>query len=432
MGLALAQRLSEKGHLITVFERDKQLGGLSTFHDYGTFIWDRFYHVILPSDSNLIDFIKGIGLGDKLHWRRTLTGFYVDRQFYSMSNSLEFLRFPPLNILEKIRLALTILYCARIKNWQRLDKIPLQPWLVKSGGRSTFEKLWKPLLIAKLGENYHRVSALFIWSYIKRMFSARHSSASREQLGYIQGGYKSVFERLNKLIVSAGSNVYTNISIEHIKPLPTGGLFVEYAGESKNFEKVIFTGRVDDLQRVVSDELLTLTVKNQSVEYLGVICVILISRKALIPYYVLNIADERVPFTGIIGLSNVVPPEETEGFHITFLPKYVHSEDPLLQHSDDGLCKQFYKGLQLMFPDLKQTDIEYIQINRAYKVQPLQVLNYSSLFPKIATKHDDFFILNTSQFVDDTLNNNSVVRHFEKFLKEYGQVFGLPGCVEHK
>ena len=94
MGLALAYRLSRKGHAVTVFEREKQLGGLATYHDYGAFFWDRFYHVILPSDTPLINFLKDIGLGHQIRWWRSLTGFYVDEQFYSVSNSREFLRFP--------------------------------------------------------------------------------------------------------------------------------------------------------------------------------------------------------------------------------------------------------------------------------------------------------------------------------------------------
>ena len=34
MGMTLAHRLTG-GHAVTVFERDPQLGGLATYHDYG-------------------------------------------------------------------------------------------------------------------------------------------------------------------------------------------------------------------------------------------------------------------------------------------------------------------------------------------------------------------------------------------------------------
>ena len=168
MGLALAHRLCAKGHVVTIFEREKQLGGLATHHDYGPFFWDRFYHVILPSDTHLISFLKEIGLGDQIRWARTLTGFYVDQHFYSISNSWEFLRFPLVSLWGKFRLALTILRCSRIRSWQQLEKISVEDWLIKTCGRTTYEKMWKPLLLAKLGESYRRVSAVFIWTYITR------------------------------------------------------------------------------------------------------------------------------------------------------------------------------------------------------------------------------------------------------------------------
>src|SRR5690606_1562764 len=99
-----------------------------------------------PGDRYLLGLLRDIGLGDKVRWRRTLTGFYVDRQMYSMSSSWEFLKFPPVSLIGKIRLALTILYCARIRDWRRLERIPLEPWLLRLSGRATYEKIWKPLL----------------------------------------------------------------------------------------------------------------------------------------------------------------------------------------------------------------------------------------------------------------------------------------------
>ena len=151
-GLALAERLSRRGHRVTVLERSTQPGGLATYQDHGPFIFDRYYHVILPSDGKLISFIRDIGLENELIWETTLTGFFVDEKIYSMSNSMEFLRFPPLSLWSKFRLGLTILYCSRINNWRRLEKITVEDFLIRHSGRATYEKMWKPLLLAKLGE----------------------------------------------------------------------------------------------------------------------------------------------------------------------------------------------------------------------------------------------------------------------------------------
>jgi protoporphyrinogen oxidase len=417
MGLVLTHRLSQQGHTITVFERNQQLGGLATYHDYGSFVWDRFYHVILPSDTHLIKYFHEIGLGDQLRWRSTGTGYYVDQKLHSISNTLEFLRFPPLNLWGKIRLAFTLIYGSRIKNWQQLEKISVKDWLIKIGGENTYKKFWQPLLLAKLGESYKQVSAVFIWSYIKRLFSARDSSLNKEQLGYVVGGYKTVFERLEKLIYAAGSCICTGVAVNRITPDAVNGLWLEHGGKKEHFDKVIFTAPVEILEQITPPNIVQISGDRTSIEYLGVICMVLVTRKSLVPHYVVNLADSRVPFTGVIGMTNLVSLQETAGLHLTYLPKYVLSSDPLLQKTDGELRQLFAPGIRYMFPQLTEDDIVTAHINRAQYVQPLQVLNYSRKVPRVNTNHKDFLVLNTSQFVNDTLNNNTVVRHVEQFIQ---------------
>ncbi|MEL7341105.1 MAG: hypothetical protein AAGM67_11500, partial [Bacteroidota bacterium] len=56
-------------------------------------------------------------------------------------------------------------------------------------------------------------------------------------------------------------------------------------------------------------------------------------------------------------------------------------------------------------------------------VQPLQVLNYDQIRPRTRTRHEDFYLLNTSQFINDTLNNDSVARHVNRFMEEFAHEF---------
>ncbi len=426
MGLALGERLTRTGHDVAVFERAEQVGGLATWHDFGGFFWDRFYHVILPMDVHLTSYLRDIGLADHLRWRNTLTGFFVDEHLYSVSNSLEFLKFPPLSLWSKFRLALTILYCARINDWRRLENVSVEDWLIRVSGKSTYEKMWKPLLLAKLGESYRRVSAVFIWTYIKRLYSARDSSARKEQLGHVAGGYKTVFERLLELIRDRGGRVSTGVTVRRARPGQSKGIELDIDGQVEQFDKVIFTSPVNVLRQVAADELVNHERSGSDVEYLGVVCAVLVSKKPLVPYYVVNIADSRIPFTGVIGMSNVVSTDETAGLYLTYLPKYVLSDDPFLKRPDEEIRAGVFSGLKTMFPDFDQDSVVSLHINRAIKVQPLQVLNYSTLVPQTSTRHPDFYVLNTAQFVNNTLNNNEVVGLVNRFFDDYGHHFETP------
>ncbi len=422
MGLCLAHRLSTQGHVVKVFEAAPQLGGLATHQDFGSFTWDRFYHVILPTDKELLGFIDDIGLTPAMRWNKTLTGYYVDRTTHSLSTPLEYLKFPVLSLWSKIRLALTILYCSRIDDWKKLEQIPLEDWLIAKSGKATFTKMWQPLLLAKLGENYRRVSAVFIWSYIKRMFSARDSGAKNEQLGHVSGGYKAVFDRVSEQVQANGGSVLTSTPVSSIDPASGGGVSITASEGSERFDKVICTGPVNVVEKIAAPSLLNVTKKSE-VEYLGVACGVAITKKPLTPYYVLNLADDRIPFTGVIGMSSVVDPSETAGYHLTYLPKYVLSTDPLLQKSEEDLKPDFEQGLLTLFPDLGKNDIVDLRVFKAIKVQPLQVVGYSELIPSWETQHSDFFILNTSQFVNNTLNNNEVVSLVSKFLERHSDSF---------
>jgi protoporphyrinogen oxidase len=422
MGLALAERLASAGHRATVYERADQPGGLATWHDFGPFTWDRFYHVILPSDTALVDFVRRIGLGGQLRWRATRTGFYVDRATHSLSSGLDFLRFPLLGPVSKARLAATILYCSRIRDWRPLERMTVEEFLVRHSGRATFEKFWLPLLLAKLGENYRRVSAVFIWTYVKRLFSARDAAAQKESLGYVSGGYHAVFARLLERIRASGGELRLGVDVGSVRPRSGGGIEVTAGGATAAYDKVIFTGPVNVL-RAVADPALVQVPTQGDVEYLGVLCMALVTHKPFCPYYVLNIADERVPFTGVIGMSSLVDTAETAGMHLTYLPKYVLSGDAALKRPDAEVVAEFMAGFRRMFPDFPESEIAGVHLNRAVKVQPLQVVGYSGLVQPPRTKNPDFYVVNTAQFASNTLNNNEVIRSVNAFLEQFGPEF---------
>ena len=76
----------------------------------------RFYHVVTPQDGLLIDWLKRLGVEGKLRWRGAHTGFYADGTLHRFDTPLDFLRFPPLDLIDKGRLAASILYASRVSD----------------------------------------------------------------------------------------------------------------------------------------------------------------------------------------------------------------------------------------------------------------------------------------------------------------------------
>ena len=425
LGLTLALRLSQAGRRVTLYEGADTLGGLASVWQLADITWDRHYHVTLMSDLHTRGLVRELGLADDFQWVETKTGFYSGGALYSMSDTLEFLRFPPLNLLDKLRLGGTIFYASRIKNWQRLEKISVANWLRRWSGRRTFEKMWLPLLRAKLGESYTKVSAAFIWATIARMYAARRTGLKREMFGYVRGGYARVFERFAAKLSELGVTVKTGHRLENVTQQPDGRFTVSFAnGGHAVFDRVALTVPANIAARACPQLSADEKAKLQAIEYQGIVCASVLLKKPLGPYYVTNITDDFVPFTAVIEMSALVDRTEFGGHSLVYLPKYVAPDDAIFAESDESLRERFTAALAQMYPHFTASDVIAWQVSRVRQVFPLPTLDYSSRLPATQTSLPGLTIINSAHIVNGTLNVNETIQLAEKAAREMMNIAG--------
>jgi len=419
MGMTLAHRLSQQGHKVTIFEAAPELGGLVSPWKMDDVEWDKFYHVILLSDERTRTILKDIDLDDKIEWVETKTGFYINGKLYSMSDTIEFLKFPTLNLIDKFRLGLTILVASRIKNWKKLEKIPVTTWLKKWSGSNTYNKIWLPLLKVKLGESYDRTSAVFIWATIQRLYGARRSGLKKEMFGYVPGGYKTVIQSFKKTLIDEGVEIKTGHTAKEVKTSVNNKPAVILNDNAiHEFDEVIVTLPSSIAARLCKGLSENETRRLNDIEYLGVICVAVLLDKSISNFYITNITDSRFPFTGVIEMSALVNKDYLGGKALVYLPKYVVSTDPLLDQSDEEIKNYFIDNFKKMYPWLTDDNIKFVGVARAKHVMTVARLNYSELLPDIKTSIPNVYIVNTSNIKDGTLNVNETVRVAETKLEE--------------
>jgi protoporphyrinogen oxidase len=409
--LTAAFYLLRAGADVTVFESQPQIGGLATYFNFGPFWWDKFYHCILTSDEPLLQLVEDLGLSSELRWTETKVGFFAEGQLHSMTSSLDFLRYPALNLWQKMRLGLGVLRTNRIKDGRQLEKYLATDWLTKIFGKANYEKMWGPLLKCKLGSCREEASAAFIWATITRLYSTRESDASKkEKLGYVRGGYRTVFLRLISEVERMGGRIIVNAPVNEIATDAGGGLKVSLKNGHVHFDRVIATIPSRPLIGLASELSTEYKDKLTHVKYLGIVCYALVLKCKLSSYYVTNLTDEGFPFTGIIEMTNLISEEETAGRHLVYLPKYTAPNDALFDVSDDEIWQLFWRNLKRVFPDLQQSDIECKFLFRERFVQPVPVLNYSDHVPDIQTNVNGLYLANTTQIINSTLNNNAMVK----------------------
>ena len=419
MGMTLARRLVQQGHEVTLFEGAPDLGGLVSSWKLGNVEWDKFYHVILLSDFHTRNMLQELGLEDEINWVETKTGFYIKGKLYSMSDIIEFLKFPTLNLFDKFRLAFTIILASKIKDWKRLEKIPVTTWLRKWSGKNTFENIWMPLLRAKLGDSYQRTSAAFIWATIQRLYGARRSGLKKEMFGYVPGGYKRIVETFKQKLLAEGVLIKTNHQVNQITSLSKEKPVILFTnGQSESFDKVIVTLPSGIASLVCKGLSKSEIQRHNEIEYLGVICVAVLLDKSISPFYVTNITDTWVPFTGVIEMSALVDKNYFGGHSLVYLPKYISPEDPLFDQPDEQVKDYFGSELMKMYPWLTENNFKYKGVSRAKHVITVSTLGYSDNLPNIKTSLPGVYIVNSAHIQDGTVNVNETIRVAESKLNE--------------
>lgn len=412
MGVSLGYLLTEQGVTVDIYEASSTLAGLAgplVLND-GVAV-DRFYHAILSSDTHLIDLCKGLGIAHRLQFQETKMGFYHANHIYPMNNAIEFLRFPPLGWVDRFRLGLTIMAAQFIRDWQKLEGISVEAWLLQWSGQNTFNNIWRPMLKAKFDGGFDNVPATWIWSRLVRMKSTREGANQKEEAGHLVGGYITLLSAMIEKIEAAGGNIYMNTPVQEvvIEGARATGLCIK--NQHVAYDTVACTMQTPVFSRLIPQADVAYRRQISKQEYLGIICPLLVLDRPLTGYWTINITDDDIPFTGIIETTAYIDPKYVGGHHLVYLPKYTALGSAWQEKSDAEIEAVWMKHLGQMFPDFDRASIREFTVHRTQFVEPLHGLNEADLIPDIKTPIENLFLATTSQIYPALTNGESVSRH---------------------
>jgi protoporphyrinogen oxidase len=411
MGVSAAYFLSRRGFQVELFEAAETLGGLAggVALDDGTVI-DRFYHAIMSSDAHLQALAAELGIRDRLRFRETRMGVYYEGAIHSMSNVAEFLRFPPLTWADRLRLGLTVIYAQSVRDWRSLEGISAESWLVRLSGRRVYERLWRPMLRAKFDGVFDRMPATYVWSRLVRTKSGRSGLRQRELAGHLIGGYPTLLEAMVARIQSSGGRVWTKAPVQQVVIREGRALGLARAGETRHFDAVLSTLPLSVLNRLLAAGGAAPLEAAGAPDYFGIVCGVLVLDRPLTGFWTLNIADERIPFTGVIETTAYIDPVHVGGHHLVYLPKYTAPGSELLQRPDDEIRQLWMSELLKMFPAFETRALRQFLVFRERYVQPVLSLNSSDRIPPIHTSIPGLYLATTAQIYPEMASGESVTR----------------------
>ena len=416
LGLTLGYRLSQAGHKICLFEAKQQLGGLSTWFDYGDFVWDKYYHVILRQDHELLGLIDELELTNRLTWQKTSSGFLWNKQLLSISNYRDFIRFPLLNLMEKCRLGLGILYSNYLEKPEKLNGITAREWLLTIFGQKVFKTIWEPLLESKFGVLKDKIPAFILWATINRYYGTRDKTEGKEQMGYLKGGgLKSFIDALSDRIQKNGGSLSANEQVQEVEPGSTSGILLRTDKGEYKVDRLINT-TPSAIFRKLNSNFGAAGASPGSAEFLGVIRLALILDQSITPYYVTNLIDKGLPYTGIIELSQIVDPMEFKNQTMVMIPRYDLPSSEWFQKPEEEIKALFMGSLKKTWPLIDK------QVIRSFvaKEKIVQAIWLQGMPPTDPWISEDgrIWSINSELSGFDSLNNNGIVRIANRFSKQ--------------
>lgn len=378
-GLTAGYELFKKGYKVTVFEKEKEIGGLlSDFKIEGKSL-EKTYHHIFKTDKEIINLIEELGLANKLKWYKSSTGIYSNGKFYSFNGVIDLLKFGELDLISKFRLGIIYILLKFDNNWKKYENITASDWMKKWVGKNGYKVIWEPLLRGKFHENYDKISMAWLWARI-HIRGGSVDEKGDEVLGYMDGGFNQI---INKLAQNLEIKLESEINIKDLE---------------NKFDLIIDTRRA------------------KNVEYIGAVDLVFSSTQSLSNYYWHNINDLKSPFLAFIQHTNLVGKEKYNGKNIYYLGTYVPQDHKYFKINDKEIEKDFFDYLKKIKPNFDEKQILEKKIFRFKNAQHVVVTSYKVPSYKV---NDNLYNLNFAQIYPEDRGINFAVREARKLISNF-------------
>ena len=414
-GLAAAYELTKKGHRAEVFERAPFLAGQASTFPVGGGQLEKGYHHLFVSDTDMVDLIHELGLGDKLEWLESKVGLYYGGRIWDFSTPMDLLRFKPLTLAQRFRVGFWTFVLQKTTNWRKFENVTARDWIVAHMGERVYQVIWEPLLRGKFGEYFDQVSMTWLWGKIYLRVASRGKGLQKERLGYPMCSFGEVFDVLGQRVVEQGGQVQISAGVNRVlvEDGVAKGLEVQLEGqnpESKDYDAVIATTPSYIFTRLVPELPDDYRGLLESTQYLSAVLMILELDRPLSSKYWLNMADRSFPFVAVIEHTNMIDRSLYGGRHIVYFSNYPSRDSEMYRKSGDELLEEFIPHLKKINPDFDRSWILGYHHHKVDGAQPIIGVNYSQKMPDHRTPIKNLYLANTTQIYPEDRGTNYSVR----------------------
>ena len=367
-GLTAAYYLSKGGHEVVIFEKEACAGGLAAGFKENNWQWslEYFFHHLFTSDTQVRELITELGLSQKLFYRRAKTSIFYQGTISQFDSPGSLLRFPCLSFGDRLRAGLVTFGLKTLPFSQSFEKITASSWLTRFYGQKAYAVLWQPLLESKFGDKSDKISLAWFYARIKKRST---------KLGYLEGGFQVLIDKLVEEIKRAGGEIRLNYPIKgRVSP------------ENLSVDKVLFA----------TPPLPFLPIDKELPEMRGALSLVLVLKKPFLTdgTYWLNINEKGFPFVAVVEHTNFIDQKYYGGSHVLYVGGYYPQNHKFFQMTKEEIFEIFQPYLKKINSGFNMLYVicYMLQVNRF--AQPIIPINYSKIIPPMKTSFPNVFLAN--------------------------------------
>jgi len=380
MGLAAAFQAVRDGHDVTVLEADTQPGGMAAHFDFGGLSIERYYHFICKTDYPTFELLRDLGIEDKLRWRDTTMGLYVQGKLHNWGNPVALLRFPGMSLMDKLRYGVFAFVSTKRNSWPSLEHRSAKEWITTWCGESVYKLHWEPLFQHKFYEYQDDISAAWIWTRIRRLGRSR-KSMMQEELGYLEGGSETLVKALVSAIEQGGGKILLGNAAKRVVTENGRVTGVETAGGFVAADRVISTVPTPFVSRLIPGLTAEEKQKYDAIPNIGICCLVFKLKRSLSSHFWVNLAQPGMEIPGLIEFSNLRDVEDT----IVYVPYYMPTSHEKFSWPDDRLLGEAFAAMKAVQPALRADDVLDSRVARLRYAQPICAPGFAATLPPVQT-----------------------------------------------
>ncbi|HYK08349.1 MAG TPA: FAD-dependent oxidoreductase [Candidatus Eisenbacteria bacterium] len=404
-GLGAAYRLSQKGHAVSLFERESVPGGLALGYKKKEWDWslESYYHHWFTNDASVLQLAKELDYPVSI--TRPKTSVYVDGESYQLDSPKAFLTFPKLSLLDRLRMIETLAMLKINPFWKHMEKVKATEFLPKAMGEKAYKLIWEPQLTNKFGSYADTISLAWFWARIKKRTPS---------LAYPKGGFLQFAKALDKKIHALGGHTYyksevTKISEEH------GKTYVTHDGKKEQFDKVIVTIPSFPFLKIAPQLPEEYQKRLLKLEGIGAMTIVLRLKKQFLTdnTYWLSICEPQSPIMAVVEHTNFMDKKHYNNEHIVYLGNYLSPKHPYYNMTEKQLMEIFHPFLSELHPGYEKDIIGFDMFKTPF-AQPIIPTNYSKIMPPTITPLKNVFLANIQQVYPWDRGTNYAIELGEK------------------